>query len=63
MFFFLKFFCLETKEPKVQDLDLFAKKLIILHRKSLNWREFIGYASKVIDWPRVGQKGFLGGDG
>ena len=32
------FFCLETKEPKVQDLDLFAKKRKFLLRKSPNLR-------------------------
>ncbi|UJF28791.1 hypothetical protein L0B70_07900 [Kaistella sp. 97-N-M2] len=30
---FFQFFCLETKEPKVQDLDLFTKKIKFLLRK------------------------------
>ncbi len=38
---FLKilFFCLESKEPKIQDLDPFAKKIFV-SLKDLNSRRF-----------------------
>ncbi len=54
------FFCLETKEPKIQDLDLFPKKSKFLLIKSLNLRGNERFDFVFSTVPRFGQKGFLG---
>ena len=55
---FSLFFCLDAKEPKNQDLDLFAKKVVI-SLKDLNLR---GYevVSSIVDYCRASDtKSFL----
>ena len=50
------FFCLETKEPKVQDLDLFTKKWLFLLRKFPNLRGLI-VSSSMIGFGRASNTG------
>ncbi len=51
MFLLSTFFCLETKETKIQDLDLSAKNKCC-SLKILNLREFI-ISLSVLNWSRA----------
>ena len=53
---FFNFFCLETKETKIQDLDLFAKKFEFLLRKSPNLRGNVSWSS-ILNYCRASDTG------